>query len=204
MWPQDLLLIGQTLLVFIGLSSLYWIIFKRVPWRAPFARALTGHIRPGAYLLIPLVTLVWAVHGLALLPHTYLQPPHSLSRILQYVLLTVVVVLLVEACSVFVFDYLWGVQRKTDVPHILRSLARGVVYISLFFFFFPRIFGWKDVAGLLTSSAIVSIILGLALQETLGNLFAGIAMQVARPYTAGIGSRLAPTKAWSSRPTGGR
>jgi small-conductance mechanosensitive channel/CRP-like cAMP-binding protein len=184
-WPQDLLLIGQTLLVFIGLSSLYWIVFKRVQWRAPFARALTGHIRPGAYLLIPLVTLVWAVHGLALLPHTYLQPPHSLSRILQYVLLTVVVVLLVEACSVFVFDYLWGVQRKTDVPHILRSLARGVVYVSLFFFFFPRIFGWKDVAGLLTSSAIVSIILGLALQETLGNLFAGIAMQVSRPYTAG-------------------
>ncbi|HKA54393.1 MAG TPA: mechanosensitive ion channel family protein [Candidatus Binatia bacterium] len=185
MWPQDLLLVGQTLLVFVGLSFLYWIVFKRVQWRAPFARALTGHIRPGAYLLIPLVTLVWAVHGLALLPQTYLQPPQGLVRILEYVLLTVVAVLLVEACGVFVFDYPWGVQRRTEVPHILRSLARGVVYVSLFFFFFPRIFGWKDVAGLLTSSAIVSIILGLALQETLGNLFAGIAMQMSRPYTAG-------------------
>lgn len=44
---------------------------------------------------------------------------------------------------------------------------------------------WRDIAGLLTSSAIVSIILGLALQETLGNLFAGIAMQMARPYLTG-------------------
>ncbi|HEV8717593.1 MAG TPA: mechanosensitive ion channel family protein [Candidatus Binatia bacterium] len=185
MWSQDLLLIGQTVLVFLGLSFLYWIVFKRVWWRSSFTQALTGRIRLGAYLLIPLVTFVWVMHGLALLPHAYLHPPQGLVWVLQYVLLTVIVVLLVEACGVFVFDYLFGIQRQTDVPHILRSLARGVVYISLFFVFFPRIFGWQDIAGLLTSSAIVSIILGLALQETLGNLFAGIAMQMSRPYTAG-------------------
>lgn len=185
MWSQDLLLIGQTLLVFIGLSFLYWIVFKRVQWRSPFAQALTSHIRLGVYLLIPLVTLVWVIHGLVLLPQAFLHLPESLDRFFAYLLFAVLVVLFVEACSVFVFDYFFGVQRKTDVPHILRSLARGIIYIALFFFFFPRLFGWQDIAGLLTSSAIVSIILGLALQETLGSLFAGIAMQMSRPYTAG-------------------
>ncbi|MBI3796574.1 MAG: mechanosensitive ion channel [Deltaproteobacteria bacterium] len=185
MWPQDLLLIGQALVVFVGLSFLYWIVFKQVQWRSPLAQALTGHIRLGVYLLIPFATLVWIVHGLALLPQAFLHPSPSLIWVFESLLLAVLVVLLVEACSVFVFDYVFGVQRKTEVPHILRSLARGIIYIALFLFFFPRLFGWQDIAGLLTSSAIVSIILGLALQETLGNLFAGIAMQVSRPYTAG-------------------
>ncbi|HJY84189.1 MAG TPA: hypothetical protein VKK81_24270 [Candidatus Binatia bacterium] len=53
MWSQDLLLIVQTFLVFLGLSFLYWIVFKRVQWRSLLAQALTGHIRLGVYLLIP-------------------------------------------------------------------------------------------------------------------------------------------------------
>jgi small-conductance mechanosensitive channel/CRP-like cAMP-binding protein len=184
-WPQDLLLIGQAFGVFVGLSFLYWIVFKRIQWRSPLAQALTGHIRLGVYLLIPFATLVWVVRGLALLPQSFLHPSPSLIWVLESLLPAVVAVLLVEACSVLVFDYFLGAQRKTDVPHILRSLARGIIYIALFFFFFPRLFGWQGITGLLTSSAIVSVILGLALQETLGNLFAGIGMQVSRPYVAG-------------------
>jgi small-conductance mechanosensitive channel/CRP-like cAMP-binding protein len=184
-WSQELLLVGQTLLLFVCLSFLYWVIFKRVQWRSALAQTLTSHIRPYAYPLIPLMTLAWVMYQLLRLPQDYLHPPESVLWFLDSVVLVILGVLLVEACGVFVFDYLFAVRRKTEVPHILRSLARGVVYVSLFFFFFPRIFGWQDIAGLLTSSAIVSIILGLALQETLGNLFAGIAMQMSRPYMAG-------------------
>ncbi len=84
-----------------------------------------------------------------------------------------------------VFDYVFAVRQRADIPSIVRSLLRGIIYIGLFLFLLPRLFSWHDVAGLLTSSAIVSIILGLALQETLGNLFAGVAMQMSRPYLTG-------------------
>src|SRR4030095_12830983 len=61
----------------------------------------------------------------------------------------------------------------------------GIVYTALFFFLLPHFFAWQNVAGLVTSSAIVSLILCLALPATLGNLFAGITMQVSRPYLTG-------------------
>ncbi len=42
-----------------------------------------------------------------------------------------------------------------------------------------------SLGPLLATSAIVSVVLGLALQETLGNLFSGIAMQFDKPYKIG-------------------
>jgi small-conductance mechanosensitive channel/CRP-like cAMP-binding protein len=42
-----------------------------------------------------------------------------------------------------------------------------------------------DVTGLLATSAIVSVVIGLALQDTLGNLFAGLSIQLERPFQVG-------------------
>ena len=185
MWPQEFLLLGKALLLFVCLCFFYWIVFKRVQWQSPLAQALTGRIRPYAYLLIPLITLAWIVRQLAPLAQEHLHLPEGTLWFSEYALLAVFGILLVEAGGVFVFDYLFTIQRQTEVPHILRSLARGVVYALLFFFLLPHIFGIQNIAGLITSSAIVSIILGLALQDTLGNLFAGIGMQMSRPYITG-------------------
>jgi small-conductance mechanosensitive channel len=42
-----------------------------------------------------------------------------------------------------------------------------------------------DVTGLLATSAIVSVVIGLALQDTLGNLFSGLSIQLERPFQVG-------------------
>ena len=42
-----------------------------------------------------------------------------------------------------------------------------------------------DVAALVATSAALSIVLGLALQETLANLFAGLALMLERPFEPG-------------------
>ena len=42
-----------------------------------------------------------------------------------------------------------------------------------------------DLSGLLATSAVLSVVIGLALQETLGNLFAGLSLQLERPYQVG-------------------
>jgi small-conductance mechanosensitive channel/CRP-like cAMP-binding protein len=186
-WSQELLLVGQTFALFVGLSCLYWVIFKKAKWRSPLMRALTSRVRFAAYLLIPLIPLVWGASLFLSIPEGHLRSPQSALTVQvgKYFLLAVVAIFAVEACSAFIFDYLFAVRRKTEVPQILRSLSRSVVYGSLLLIFLPHLFGLQDVAGLLTSSAIVSIILGLALQETLGNLFAGIGMQMSRPYKVG-------------------
>lgn len=42
-----------------------------------------------------------------------------------------------------------------------------------------------DVTTLLGTSAVLSLVLGLALQDTLGNLFAGLSLQLERPFEVG-------------------
>jgi CRP-like cAMP-binding protein len=42
-----------------------------------------------------------------------------------------------------------------------------------------------DLGGLLATSAILSVVIGLALQETLGNLFAGLSLQLEPPFSTG-------------------
>ncbi|MFH1750722.1 MAG: mechanosensitive ion channel family protein [Candidatus Micrarchaeota archaeon] len=42
-----------------------------------------------------------------------------------------------------------------------------------------------DVSGILTLTSVVALILGLASQESLANIFAGLALQLDRPYTYG-------------------
>ncbi len=42
-----------------------------------------------------------------------------------------------------------------------------------------------DLSSLLATSALLSLVLGLALQDTLGNLFAGLAIQLERPFHVG-------------------
>jgi small-conductance mechanosensitive channel/CRP-like cAMP-binding protein len=129
---------------------------------------------------------------LDLLPARSLHPPLSILRSIDSMLLFIGAIALVEAVSAFVFDYLCATRRRMPVPQIVQSLLRSIIYILLFLFFLPRVFAWRDIAGLVTSSAIVSVILGLALQETLGNLFAGIGMQIARPYLTGHWVKLGP------------
>jgi small-conductance mechanosensitive channel/CRP-like cAMP-binding protein len=81
---------------------------------------------------------------------------------------------------------LWAVRRfgKTPVPKILRDVIDFSLYGLATFPILKSQLN-VDLTGLLATSAILSVVLGLALQETLGNLFAGLALQLERPFQVG-------------------
>lgn len=80
---------------------------------------------------------------------------------------------------------LWAVRlRKRQTPKILRD----VIDIGLYALVAVNILKGElafDLTGLLATSAVLSLVLGLALQETLGNLFAGLSLQLERPFQVG-------------------
>lgn len=86
-----------------------------------------------------------------------------------------------EALRLCVVDYLLLVRRGPAVPKILRDIAFGVVYAVLALSYLGTVFR-VDLTPLLTTSAILSVVLGMALQDTLGNLFAGLAINLDRPF----------------------
>ncbi|MBA2379689.1 MAG: mechanosensitive ion channel [Blastocatellia bacterium] len=60
-----------------------------------------------------------------------------------------------------------------------------VIYIVAFFIIFQSQYPNVQLAPLFTGSTIIGIVVGLALQDTLGNLFAGIALQADQPFQVG-------------------
>jgi len=75
-------------------------------------------------------------------------------------------------------------RSGTPVPKILKDIVFGLLYLAAGIACLGSVFK-VDIAPFLTTSAILSVVLGLALQDTLGNLFAGIAINLDRPFSIG-------------------
>jgi small-conductance mechanosensitive channel len=90
----------------------------------------------------------------------------------------------VKACRILFFEYLFFGHMKEGVPVLLVNLFTLLLSILLAAWIASEIFSIR-LAPLLATSAIFSLVLGLALQDTLGNLFAGVALQMDKPYELG-------------------
>lgn len=88
------------------------------------------------------------------------------------------------ADSVF-FDRLARLRQRPPVPQVLRDIGRWVVAtvagIVIVRSFFPTV----NLNVLAVSSLVVGYIVGNATQDTLGNLFSGLALNAERPFQIG-------------------
>ena len=110
-----------------------------------------------------------------------------LERFYNYVGVTAVVfaaVVFVRCVKIIVFEYLFFKSMTAGVPVLLVNLVTMIISIFIAAWLSTAVFGVRW-APLLATSAIVSVVLGLALQDTLGNLFAGVALQFDKPYEIG-------------------
>jgi small-conductance mechanosensitive channel/CRP-like cAMP-binding protein len=90
----------------------------------------------------------------------------------------------VRLLDTIVFDLLMRQRRNVVAPELLRGIVSLVLYTILFLSAFSTIFN-IDVKNALTGTAVVAAVVALALQDTLGNLFAGIALHMERTYEVG-------------------
>ena len=74
-------------------------------------------------------------------------------------------------------------RRRAHVSTIFRDLATVLVYTVVVLAVLHSV--EVDVSALLTTSAIVTAVIGLALQETLGNVFSGLSLQSQKPFEPG-------------------
>ncbi len=80
--------------------------------------------------------------------------------------------------------FLLRLRSRTPLPKILRD----VLDFSLYSIAILPILKTQldiDLTSLVATSAILSVVLGMAMQDTLGNLFAGLSLQLERPYQVG-------------------
>jgi len=84
-------------------------------------------------------------------------------------------------CAVLIaLDAVLSPRLARPIPRIFRDIIQAVVYIVLFFVALNR--EGVEPGSLLTTSALLTAAIALSLQETLGNLVAGLAIQAQRPF----------------------
>lgn len=110
--------------------------------------------------------------------------PETIVGALKLFLLAIVFYLLVRALNALFFG-LFRLRKGFDAPTLVRNVFTIIVFTVLFFIAFSSIFPEADLGALFTTSAIFGVVLGLALQDTLGNFFAGISLQADRPFQVG-------------------
>src|SRR5256714_1568858 len=88
---------------------------------------------------------------------------------------------LVNVAGVFIFEVFLEVLRLKP-PRILRDLLVGVGYILAAITILSR---YTDLTGIIATSAVLTAVIGLSFQDTLGNMMGGMALQLERAFGVG-------------------
>jgi small-conductance mechanosensitive channel len=107
-----------------------------------------------------------------------------LSKAVTITELLLVAYLLIEALETALIDFWLGKKKKVQIPSVVRGLALIVLYTVAALSIVGSVTG-INLAPILATSTVLTVVLGLALQDTLGNLFAGLAMQLEKPFEIG-------------------
>lgn len=76
------------------------------------------------------------------------------------------------------------VEHRPREGKLLQDLMAGLIYVVAVLAIIAYVFD-LPIQGLLATSGAVAIILGLALQSTLGDVFSGVVLSFSRPYRPG-------------------
>jgi small-conductance mechanosensitive channel/CRP-like cAMP-binding protein len=138
-------------------------------------RAERYRTRQGAYLLA--VSLVCGVG------HQLLPAEATVRRLLLFAA-TFCLLASMGRSGVILFVHLLFERRTArPSPRIFRDLSTGLVYLLVALVAMRSI--GVEPGSILTTSALLTAVVGLALQDTLGNLVSGLALQMQRPFDVG-------------------
>ncbi|MBV6495958.1 MAG: hypothetical protein DYH05_09065 [Acidobacteria bacterium ACB1] len=109
----------------------------------------------------------------------------TITKIVTIILAMLIVIAIVRFAAFLMMRSAVRRSAQPGVSSLLKTVLSIVVYIIAFVLIFQNQYPDVQLSALFTGSTIVGIVVGLALQDTLGNLFAGIAMQADQPFQVG-------------------
>lgn len=118
----------------------------------------------------------------AMLLSSGVTPDNLIYRCIRWLSLFTESAAIINLASVFVFDVaLNAVHLKP--PRILRDLLLAFAYIVVALTLLSR--SGFDLAGIVATSAVITAVIGFSLQDTLGNIMGGMALQM--EHTVNVG-----------------
>ena len=109
----------------------------------------------------------------------------NVLKVTKIVLWMGLAIALVRALNGLIFGFAFRLRKGYEAPSLVRNTFSIVTYVIIFVILFKRFYPTVDLGAVFTTSAIFGVIIGLALQDTLGNLFSGISLQADKPFQVG-------------------
>ncbi|MCK4504079.1 MAG: mechanosensitive ion channel family protein [Candidatus Aegiribacteria sp.] len=167
---QQMILHGiEAVVLGLAVGLILWMIRKHLPGSRLKLWILLAGIAGASYLVMKMfgVSEESSIYRIALAATIIL----SANTILQVL-------------NLLLWDYLLKKQGDIHIPRLIIDMINFIVLAIVAVAILNGIFGVKLTAFLVTST-VLSAVIGLSLQDILGNLFAGLALQMERPYKVG-------------------
>jgi small-conductance mechanosensitive channel/CRP-like cAMP-binding protein len=110
------------------------------------------------------------------------DPSSTSYRIIHFITQLLFAIAMVNLVGVLLFRVLLVPIRLEPAP-ILRDTVLGLAYIAVALMLLSR--HGVDLSGIVATSAVVTAVIGFSLQDTLGNIMGGMALQVERSIGVG-------------------
>jgi small-conductance mechanosensitive channel len=76
------------------------------------------------------------------------------------------------------------IRTGRKIPNVIRMITALVIYLFAIFGVVAFVMG-KTITSLLATSGLMAMIIGLAIQANIANIFSGIVLNIERPFTVG-------------------
>ncbi len=150
----------------------YYFVLKRLSSRRH------GQLRHRFVITIAFVVLSGLTSGL----HWLLFWQHlNIASYVGLIGLILGAVAIIKVAQIYVYLYLFFNNISTGVPRLIGNMFTVVFSLFIFGLIASSVFD-LNIATVATTSAVFSLVLGLALQDTLGNFFSGLALQIDSPF----------------------
>jgi len=154
---------------------------------------------PGLYCLLVLVgrrlkrrhgvRLGWLYHLFSLtlavyFPASLLDVPWGFQRHLAAAVVVLGATVLVALVDRYIWDYYFRQSHGVMVPKFLTEVVRLIILLVAVFLVLDIGYG-QTMKGLLFAPGLAAVVIGLAMQDLVGNIIAGVALQVGKPFVLG-------------------
>lgn len=101
----------------------------------------------------------------------------QLENILDLVVFFLILIFSVKFISFLIFDFLFSYKQSIKYPRLIKDLVVILLYVFGGLFFAKNVLN-IEVTEVLASAAVLTVVAGFALQDILGDLFSGIALNL--------------------------
>ncbi|MCL4385855.1 MAG: mechanosensitive ion channel family protein [Cyanobacteria bacterium] len=130
-------------------------------------------------IYIILILLIIATLSASLIEHLIINP---YTQIAEIIIIIIFGIAIIESISYFLYKYIYykGIKNEAaEIKDLFKVITYSILIILLLSFYNVNVF------GILVSLGFLGIVVGLAAQATLGNLFSGISIIIAKPFQLG-------------------